>query len=76
MWSKGARWLSDNQIKVNKMKTYLKPETEIVLLTASQNVMQIIETSTTTGKVDPTNPDDEGDDLANRNSIWETWEEE
>ena len=37
--------------------------------------MQIIETSTTTGKVDPTNPDDEGDDLANHNSIWDTWED-
>ncbi len=58
------------------MKTYQKPETDIVLLSASQALMQIIETSTTTGKVDPTNPDDDGPDLANHNPIWDTWGEE
>lgn len=56
-------------------KTYQKPETEIVLLTASQTVMDIIEGSTTTIPVDPTNPDDGGDDLANYNYFWDTWKE-
>lgn len=57
------------------MKTYQKPETEIVFLSASQTVMQVIETSGGTGNVGgPDNPEDP--DLANRNSIWDLWEEE
>ena len=58
------------------MKTYQKPETEIVLLTIAETVMDVIETSGGTGNVDPTIPDDEGGDLTNRNSIWDLWEDE
>lgn len=57
------------------MKTYQKPETEIVILSASQVVMQVIETSGGSGNVGgKDNPDDP--DLANHNSIWDTWEDE
>ena len=71
----GVRWLSNNLKNRNIMKTYQKPETEIVLLTASQNVMQVIETSGGSGNVGgEDNPDDP--DLSNRNSIWDLWEDE
>lgn len=57
------------------MKIYQKPRTKNVLLSASQAVMQVVETSTITvpvgGEDDPDNPD-----LANHNSIWDRWEEE
>ena len=57
------------------MRTYQKPETEIVLLTASQNVLHVVDTSTTTA---PVGGDDDPDDpdLSNRNSVWDLWEDE
>lgn len=57
------------------MKKYQKPETDIVLFSAFQAVMQVIETSGGSGNVGgKDNPEDP--DLANHNPIWDTWGEE
>ena len=62
------------------MRTYQKPETDIIVISTS-NVMQgIIEVSGQNGPVvkpdDPiVDPDDPYGGLANFNKLWEEWED-
>ena len=58
-------------------KKYQKPETEIELLSSSESVMQVIETSPGTGNVDPDHPVDPNEpELTNRTSLWDEYDAE
>ena len=58
-------------MKKEKIK-YQKPETEIELLSSSESVMQVIETSPGTGNVDPDHPVDPDEPiLVNPNNVWD-----
>ena len=56
------------------MRRYLKPETEVVLLTAAQAVMQVMETSPGTAPVGGGDTPEEPT-LSNQNSVWDLWED-
>lgn len=58
------------------MKAYQKPETEIVILNADCNIMQnAVSQNGEQGPPVITDPEENGD-LANRNSVWDLWEDE
>ena len=57
------------------LKKYQKPETEIVLLSASHGIMQGVETTSGGSGNVGGDPDDEGGDLANHHYLWELWDD-